>query len=442
MINIPDSENLTRKAFWLCRLRWFAAVGILISTTITMFFINLQLNFPVLFLIAGLLILSNILNILFLRSFRSKRDDKNILKVRNNINFQIVSDFIFLTVLLHFSGGIENPFIIFYIFHMVISSILLEKKCTYIHTSIGIILFASLAITEYFGVIQHHSINKYISSLIENDPIYLLFALLIFAATSYLVVYITSSLSGKLRTAEQKLKNANMDLLEKDQIKNEYVKRLTHDIKGHIAAIQSNIEVVKNEYAAPIDSVNLEYINKAYSRTLKLNEFIYDLLSLTNMRLNNKYDKQTIDIHQLLSNTINSNQAFAESKNILLSLKANISNPFYSGIRQSIEEVINNLLQNAIKYTHEGGKVQMQAISDEKTFSIVVTDTGYGIPENELAHIFDEFFRASNIKDTIKDGTGLGLSLVKAIVDRHSGKIYAESTIGKGSTFTVILPHL
>ena len=80
-------------------------------------------------------------------------------------------------------------------------------------------------------------------------------------------------------------------------------------------------------------------------------------------------------------------------------------------------------------------------MSDDQNFSIVVTDTGCGIPEADLPFIFDEFYRASNIKNTVKDGTGLGLSLVKAIIDRHHGTIQAESSLNKGSKFTVNLPH-
>jgi len=442
MIYLPDSENLYKKAFWLCKIRWFAIAGIFLSTLLAKVFLHLALNVPILFFIAGLLLISNLIHVLFLRSALRKRNETNIVNIQNNINLQILFDFLFLTLLLHFSGGIENPFIIFYIFHMIISSILLSKKWTYIHTSIGIFLFASLAITEYLGIFQHFSINKYISLLIQNDPSYLFSALLIFTVTSYLVVYITSSLSEKLKIVELKLKAANSDLLEKDQIKNEYVKRLTHDIKGHIAAIKSNLEVVNEQLVAPVDAKNLEFIDRAYNRTKRTNEFIHDLLALTNMRLNNKFDKDDIDIPLLLNNVLSTNQSFADSKNISISTEFVLSNPHYKGINSSIEEVLSNLLQNAIKYTPIGGRVHMYAFSDDKVFNFIVSDTGYGIPKDDLPFIFDEFYRASNVKSLIKDGTGLGLSLVKAIVERHLGTINAESALGQGSKFIVNLPQL
>lgn len=287
----------------------------------------------------------------------------------------------------------------------------------------------------------HYSINKYLSSLIENDPYYLFSALVIFIITAYLVVYITTFLAGRLRIVEQKLKAANSDLTEKDKIKNEYVIRVTHDIKGHIAAIKSNLEVVNKQLIAPVDIQNLKFIDKAYNRTQKLNEFIYDLLTLTNMRLNNKFDKEPIDILKVLTSVAKSNKPFAVAKHITFTKEFDITTPFFSGIESSIEEVISNLVQNAIKYTPENGSVMLKASSDIHEFIVTVSDTGYGIPEADIPFIFDEFFRASNIKSAIKDGTGLGLSLVKAIVDRHKGTIHAESEVGVGSKFVVRFPH-
>jgi len=308
----PDSKNLYKKVFWLCRLRWFAIVGILLTTLIAKYFLFLQLNYFALLLIAGLLLLSNLTYILFLRAYLRKRDEKRDIIIRNNINIQILFDLLFLTLLLHFSGGIENPFIIFFIFHMIISSILLSKMWTYIHATTGIILFASLAITESLGILPHYSINKFISLLVYNDLPYLFSALLVFAATSYLVVYITSSLSGQLRAVEQKLKTVNVELIEKDKIRNEYVQRLTHDIKGHVAAIYSNLEVVYKHFVAPIDPKNHEFVEKAYNRTQVINDLIFDLLVLTSMRLNNKFEKEQIDIIKTLNNTFNSFKALAD----------------------------------------------------------------------------------------------------------------------------------
>ncbi len=442
MTYLPNSILLIKKALWLCKIRWFAAGGVLFTVLLSKLFLKLQLNYSNLLLIAALLFISNLIHILYLNSLKNQSEDKNFIRVKTNVNFQIFSDFIFLTVLLHFSGGIENPFVIFFIFHMIISSILLSKKLTYIHTTIGILLITSLAVTEYLGILPHYSINKYLYSLIQENPQFIFAALLIFTVTSYLLVYFTSTLSGKLIKFESKLKLANRDLLEKDKIKNEYVIRVTHNIKGHIAAITSNLEVVYKQIIAPLDPGNMVFVEKAYNRANKMIEFIYDLLALTHMKLNHKLNKEQMDVVQILNSVINTNRTHAESKNILLTTEFKIINPLFYGMKTSIEEMINNLIQNAIKYTPEGHKVHLQVFSDEKDFKITVEDSGCGIPEDELPFIFDEFYRASNIRNSIKDGTGLGLSLVRTIVTNHQGNISVESEIKKGSKFIVILPHI
>ena len=107
----------------------------------------------------------------------------------------------------------------------------------------------------------------------------------------------------------------------------------------------------------------------------------------------------------------------------------------------SINEMISNLLLNAIKYTPEGKSVRLEAKNQDDFVQIEISDTGIGIPENELGNVFEEFFRASNARKREKDGTGLGLSIVKQIIERHGGKISVQSQEGQGTKFTVVLPQ-
>lgn len=442
MIQIPDSENLITKAFWLCQIRWYAAAGVILASVAASFIVEMQVEPSVFIMLAFLLLLSNVSYIIFLSRLKKKNDPNQLYRVRNHILLQFVSDLVFLTFLLHFSGGIENPLIFFYIFHIIISSILLGKRCTYTIASAGLLLFSSMVLLEYAEVIPHYSLIPELGVIYQQNPNLLAASILIYVFTAYLVVYITSTLSSRLRIAEQRLKNANRELLSKDQIQNEYVKRLTHDIKGHISAIQSNIEVVSKEFIAPLDPKNKNFIIKAHERTLRVSEFIKDLLLLTNMRLNNREEKIKMDIRETVTAAIDANMAFAQSKNIAIHQDIHISQLFFWGFRSSLPEILGNLIQNAIKYTPEKGRVEIKIHSDANSFNIEVKDTGLGIPQQELEHIFDEFYRASNAKSTGIEGTGLGLSLVKAIVERHAGTISVESEANKGSKFSVLFPVL
>ena len=103
--------------------------------------------------------------------------------------------------------------------------------------------------------------------------------------------------------------------------------------------------------------------------------------------------------------------------------------------------MLSNLLFNAVKYTPQGKTVHLEAKDEQDWIQVDVTDTGIGIAPEEVGHVFEEFFRASNGKQFEQDGTGLGLSIVKHIVQRHGGEISVKSQIGKGTTFTVRLPQ-
>ncbi len=107
----------------------------------------------------------------------------------------------------------------------------------------------------------------------------------------------------------------------------------------------------------------------------------------------------------------------------------------------SINEMITNLLFNAVKYTPENKTVHLEAKDQDGSVRIDIADTGIGIPAGEVGNVFDEFFRATNAKKSEKDGTGLGLLIVKQIVERHSGEISVQSQEGQGTTFTVTLPR-
>jgi two-component system phosphate regulon sensor histidine kinase PhoR len=149
---------------------------------------------------------------------------------------------------------------------------------------------------------------------------------------------------------------------------------------------------------------------------------------------------QAFSLSECISKALASVASRAQEKSITLTSNIEPSVGQMIGNEFSINEMIANLLFNAVKYTPEQKTVRLEAKGYDDHVRIDVIDTGIGIPADELAHVFDEFFRATNALKTEKDGTGLGLSIVKQIVKQHSGEISVESREGQGSTFTVILP--
>jgi signal transduction histidine kinase len=246
---------------------------------------------------------------------------------------------------------------------------------------------------------------------------------------------------SELQKQEKAAREANLQLREKDRIKDEYVARVTHDIKGHLAAIQSCLAVASDGSGSSMSDRQSDFMNRAARRTTQLSSFVKELLNLTQMRLSGQVKMEAFSLNDCLSKALASVARKAEDKSITVTSDVDPSLGQLSGDEFSINEMITNLLFNAVKYTPENKSIHLEAKSYDDSVQIDISDTGIGIPTGEVEHVFDEFFRASNAKKSEKDGTGLGLSIVQQIVQRHGGEITVQSRQGQGTKFTVTLPR-
>jgi signal transduction histidine kinase len=361
-------------------------------------------------------------------------------QVKKIINFQISADLLLLTALLHFSGGIENPFIFYFMFHMIIASILLSVKESYLQCTFAVLLFGLLILLEYIQLIDHYCLQGFVERCLHRDGIFILGIYFVFTTAMYLVVYMASYIAIRLRRAEQAHREANILLQEKDHIKDEYVLRLTHDIKGHLAAIQSCLDVVVLKKDNSFDEKKPHFIERAHNRTKQVTHFVKTLLRLTQMRLSNNFEMEIFSLENAIKKGVLAVENKSSDKSIELKTNIKLAVGKVFGDRFSIEEMVTNLLLNAIKYTPANGTVEVNAKEDGDCFLVEVSDTGIGIPQDELTSVFDEFYRASNARKIERDGTGLGLPIAKQIIERHRGKIWVESKEGCGSKFCISLP--
>jgi signal transduction histidine kinase len=441
MIEDYRIQRIQSQYLWLEKLRWLAIAGVFISIISTKL-ISLNLPYFELLTLAGILIVHNIIFHFLYKLEEPKPENKKLRRLKNLVLFQIIIDLLLLTLLIHFSGGIENPFMFFYPFHIVISSILFSRKTSRRIAIFSILLLSLLAISEFFKLVPHYSVYPHFQYY--NDALCMVAILMIFALSAIIIVHLTGTIASRLYEQEREniktnhdLFIANKELQRKDQIKNEYVLRVTHDIKGHLAAIQTNLAVLAKGYAGEIEEKQAPYINAAYNRTISLTEFVLDLLKLTQMRLSNNIENHRFSISQSVQKVCSSISPMTKEKNLYFNWLIDID-LFITGDQFSVEEAVANLLLNAVKYTPPQGSIMVEVHQKENNIIIEIIDTGQGIPENEIGNIFNEFFRASNAKDA--EGTGLGLSLVKQIIDQQKGEIKVSSTLGKGTTFSIFLP--
>ena len=437
---MPHNVRLMKRVRWLMNLRWIAVVvtAVVIHVAYTQWHV-VQAYLP-LYGIVVLLTCENIVSLFGVKWIEGRDLLHKEAWIRSLIHFQIAADLALLTALLHFSGGVENPLIVCFVFHMIVASVLLSARESYIQAAFAACLLILLALFEYKGIWTHHCLKPMLSNGFHADGYYVFSTVGVLVGTLFVVVYMTTSISTKLRQREQAFRQANHELLQKDRIKDEYVARVTHDIKGHLAAIQSCQDVVSMELVGTLTNGQRDLIDRASGRTAHLIKFVKTLLKLTELRLSHRLEMAWFSINETIAMSMTTCQQRAQDKSITLTHRMDCPAMEVYGRQESIEEVVTNLVLNAIKYTPEQGAVELVAHLREDKICIDIRDTGIGIPPEGLPHIFKEFYRASNARAIEKDGTGLGLSIVKQIVERHGGHIQARNRRGGGSEFSLTLP--
>jgi len=434
------SKRYKQSAKWLVNLRWIAIFFVIVTNLIVDEFIQIPVQSFKIYILAIALLMFNIFYYYLIKNEKYLVGKSLTKTIKLIINIQISIDLIILTLLLHYSGGVENPFIIVYIFHMILASIILSERESFMQTSLAILLTGLLTISEYFEIIPHFSLVGFVDSHIYQNSIYLIFTGIVFVFISYTVWYMTTYITRQLREHAKALSDANQKLKKQDKIKNEYVLRVTHDIKGHLATIHSSLGVLTMNIFGEVSAKHEEFIKRAYNRTIVLASFVRDLLNLTRMRMGDTIDMDHFSIAESIQKIWPNLENNANAKLIELNKTIDNSINLIYGNKFSFEELISNLILNAIKYTPEKGKVNFKGVKQRKYFHFEVSDTGIGIPSDEKNKIFDEFYRAKNAKKHSSEGSGTGLSLVKIIVGRHGGKIWVEDNKGAGSTFKFTIP--
>ncbi len=436
MASFKFQEGLIERLYWLIRLRWIAVIGVFFAVLFATQTLKFTLPVFPLYSISAALLAYNIVFLILLK-LSVKKTPKSISRIANA---QISFDLLTLAALIHFSGGIENPFLFYFIFHMVIASILLSRKAAFLQATFAVALLALMVTLEYLGVLPHYCLKEFIIHCQFHNRIYLGGVFFVFVSTLYIAVYMASSISSRLRQRERVLEDTNKQLEEKDRIKSEYVLRVSHDIKEHLASIEACLEPVSRGITGELNPKQLDLVQRASQRTAKLTFFVKALLEITRIKLSKEIKMDYFSLENALSEAISYVASKAKDKNISLNYKVDPTIGQIRGSKEYIQETLINLLSNSVKYTPGSGKIDIKVTDAGNRILIEIVDNGIGIPKNELPRIFEEFYRASNAKEVERDGTGLGLSIAKRIIEMHKGKIWVESEVGKGSVFSIQLP--
>lgn len=249
---------------------------------------------------------------------------------------------------------------------------------------------------------------------------------------------------GQLETAfdemSGRLVQQMKELQKMDALRRELLANVSHDLRTPLAAIQGYLETLRmrQETLTPELRTNLEIAEKHSRRLGKLISELFELATLDSPETQPHYE--AFSLAELLQDVALEFQGEAEQKHMTLQTDSREGLPFVWADIALIERVLENLLDNALRYTPERGTITVSLIADDLNMNVRVTDSGRGIPQAELPYIFDRFYRAEERRSERSEGTGLGLAIAKRILEIHGSRIEVISTIDVGTTFTFSLP--
>lgn len=234
------------------------------------------------------------------------------------------------------------------------------------------------------------------------------------------------------------------NLRELDNLKSEFISVAAHQLRTPLSAIKWATKMVLDEDAGPINAEQRNLLDQGYKSNERMINLINDLLDVSRIEAGKlEYEFVNGQIEELIEMTIQDFQQAVKHKSV--DLKYNKSANVLPKIKMDpvkLKMVIENFIDNAIKYTAPGGKVEVsiKLNKGENNVEVIVSDTGVGIPKDQIPQLFSKFFRAKNVVKMQTDGTGLGLFIAKKIIEKHDGNVWVESEEGKGTQMHFALP--
>lgn len=245
----------------------------------------------------------------------------------------------------------------------------------------------------------------------------------------------------ELKEALRKLEIANEELRRIDQMKDDFLSNVSHELKTPMISVMGYIGMILKEKVGSLTEQQRKFLKISYRNLLKLGKNIDDLLDLAEMGIpKESWIFEPIDLRKVIEFSCATVEPLAKEQQIQLEVQLPPGPIKISGVEDKLNQLFDNLLTNAIKYNHQGGKICVTLDQDSEFAFIRITDTGVGISHQSLKEVFTRHFQEKTKPLGNAKGLGIGLSLVQEIVRLHRGDIQIESELGKGTTFTVLLP--
>lgn len=474
-------EELLIRVGWIVKIRWLFLAGLAV-TLLTSHYV-LGIGFPVhkAFIVWAVILLYNLGFYLYQRHYRNRSDpDPTISRIEAHL--QIGMDLLSLTFLLHFSGGAENPFFYFYLFHAILASMLLPRADVWILGLATYSLFLAVVALEYFEVVPHYQLKGFILTSRYRNVLYLSAASLGLMIALVVTIYMSTSIVRSLRAREKRLvltqtmlekktgdlEEANAKLLEsqKQLVQSEklaslgqLVSGIAHEINNPIQFIQGNMQILReamgdilpilDEKAGNGNGLKIARLKYPFFRSQvqvllkdmsegagRIRDIVKDLKTFAR-RDEGRLDEE-VDLNRVVETSARLVHNKIKHYNIVRDLAEDL--PLLTGSLVQLEQVVVNTLINAAEALGDRPDATIRIVTRTENggrqMRLSISDNGTGMTDDIKDRLFDPFFTT---KQRI-GGTGLGMSITYGIIEEHGGKIEVDTRPGEGTTFHYILP--
>jgi len=443
------APELYGRLVWFGRLRWLAVAGLAIASVAGPA-VDVPHVWPALFVVALFVAGYNTFFTMVLRHrFREGHpyEDLQACAIR-----QIVLDLAALTVTAHFTGGLQSPVLIFFVFHMAIGTIMLPTRVMYLLAAGTSLMVLAVYLAEEHGVVAFHPLDPSFGMCGRMCHVNMAF----FVVALLGIVYLTDSVTSRFKQRNIELWRTTEELRERtgelqrtlrqmeivEERKSHYMRISAHQLRSPLATIRTSLQVLTEGYVDPGSERGKRLLAGAVERVDGLLAIVNDLLELAKMREGRARAPwaPNVNVNQLLADLFDALEPHAEERGVGLHPEFEGVAILDRGIPPDLVYAFENLIENGIKYSRSGGEVTVRLRVEGDHVKVEVVDRGIGIPEEFLDEVLHEFVRAPNARKHAAQGTGLGLAIAREAVEAHGGTLTLRSREGEGTTATVELP--
>jgi signal transduction histidine kinase len=428
-----ELEALRSQLAWFNRLRLLVAAGVVWLTALAAHGFGLVTDPLPLYLLAATILAIDVYYIaVFPRLAR-----RGTSALRRHVYLQIAVDLLILTGLLHWTGGITNPFALFYLFHAFIAALVLSVTAAVVVAACSLALLVLLGFAERVGWLPHHPLPLGLVDLTAVQPLGFWLLVFAYAATLAFSIYFVSTVLGRLRRNERQLLllGRHLALSEKLASVGTLAAGVSHEINNPIGVIANKVQILRYRVQDGDEPqkllAELDVIEKHARRIAQITA------GLLTFSRESPFELRPLDLPALLREAADLVRVPFATAGVELVWEAAV--PAGTAVHGSVNhllQVLINILLNAKDASPPGSVVDLRCERRDDEIAIVIRDHGVGIDPAHVGKVFDPFFTT---KDVDK-GTGLGLAISHGIVERHGGHIEVESQLGQGTTFSVLLP--